>query len=386
MNCLSIDFNIFAVQNFKEFKLNIMNRLFGIVLMIMISGCSNPSGYNIQIALQGAKGKIFLEKYENGTFTPKDTAEFKNGVAVFKGKVDFPEMYILHIEGQEQRAVLFVENMNFKVSGNADSIQSIKITGSPVNDEYLSIKSVLDNDNRIAMVKYQEFQMAAQNNDTVNAIRLQKELQNLNNATLKKLTDFVKTNTASWVTPLFLEELQSIIEPEEMDSILNQLDPKLAVVPSVKAVKERLEKVRKVATGQIAPDFTQNNPEGKPVTLSAVYAKNAYTLIDFWASWCRPCREENPNVVAVYNDFKNKGFSVFGVSLDQDHDRWVQAIESDKLTWDHVSDLKYWQNEAAGLYSVSSIPANFLVDKSGKIVAKNLRGEDLRKKLEELLP
>jgi peroxiredoxin len=363
-----------------------MNKLLGIVSMTAILGCTDPEGYRIDITLQGGEGKIFLEKYEGGNFIPKDTAEFKNGTAVFKGKVDYPDMYILHLDGKEQRAVLFVENGKIKVTGKADSIQLIKIAGSAVNDEYQAIKTVLDQDNKVMMAKYQEYMMAAQNNDTAKAAGLREEVQTLSGVTEKKVIDFVKTNTASWVTPLFLEELQSSMEPEELDSILNRLDPKLAVVPSVKAIKDRLEKVKKVAVGQIAPDFTQNNPEGKPVTLSDVYAKNTYTLIDFWAAWCKPCRGENPNVVAIYNDFKNKGFSVIGVSLDRDHDPWVQAIESDKLTWTHVSDLKYWQNEAAQLYTVNSIPSNFLVDKSGKIVAKNLRGDDLRKKLEELLP
>ena len=198
--------------------------------------------------------------------------------------------------------------------------------------------------------------------------------------------DFVRNNPASWVTPLYLPQVQNMMETDELDSLVKRLDPKLAVVPAVINLKERLVKLRKVAEGQIAPDFTMNDPDGNPVKLSDVYAKNKYTLIDFWAAWCGPCRQENPNVVAVYNEFSPKGFSVFGVSLDQDQDRWIKAIEDDKLTWAHVSDLKYWQNEAAGLYAVNSIPANFLVDNTGKILARNLRGEDLRKKVAELLP
>jgi len=158
------------------------------------------------------------------------------------------------------------------------------------------------------------------------------------------------------------------------------------VVPAVITLKERIVKLRAVAIGQIAPDFVQNDKDGNPVKLSDIYSQNEYTLVDFWAAWCGPCRQENPNVVAVFNDYKGKGFGVFGVSLDQDRDRWLKAIEDDKLTWPHVSDLKFWQNEAATLYGISSIPANILVDKSGKIIARNLRAQGLRDKVAELLP
>ena len=135
--------------------------------------------------------------------------------------------------------------------------------------------------------------------------------------------------------------------------------------------------------GTDALDFTQNDISDKPVTLSSF--KGKYVLVDFWASWCRPCRAENPNVVKIYNKFKSKNFTVLGVSLDQQKDAWLKAIEKDNLTWTHVSDLQQWNNAVAQLYRVQSIPQNFLIDPKGKIVAKDLRGEDLEKKLCEYL-
>ncbi|NQU87519.1 MAG: TlpA family protein disulfide reductase [Mariniphaga sp.] len=143
--------------------------------------------------------------------------------------------------------------------------------------------------------------------------------------------------------------------------------------------------MKTVAVGMTAPDFTQNDTEGNPLSFSDVYSANEYTLVDFWAAWCGPCRAENPNVVAVYNDYSEKGFTVFGVSLDQTKEDWLQAIEDDGLTWQHVSDLAYWNNAAAKLYAVNTIPSSLIVDKQGKIIAKNLRGEDLRAKISELL-
>ena len=136
-------------------------------------------------------------------------------------------------------------------------------------------------------------------------------------------------------------------------------------------------------TGEKAIELSGQLPDGSPFNLSDL--KGKYVLIDFWGSWCGPCRQENPNVVKVYNEFKNKGFDVFGVSLDQSKDDWVKAIADDKLTWTHVSDLKYWSSDAAKLYAVNSIPANFLLDETGTIIGRNLRGNDLREKVKELL-
>ena len=135
--------------------------------------------------------------------------------------------------------------------------------------------------------------------------------------------------------------------------------------------------------GAIAPDFTQNNIDGKPVKLSDFRGK--YVLLDFWASWCGPCRMENPNVVEAYKKFKNKNFTVLSVSLDKAKDAWVEAVKEDSLIWTQVSDLKFWYNEVAQKYSIQSIPQNFLIDPKGKIIAQTLRGEDLEAKLKEVL-
>ena len=174
------------------------------------------------------------------------------------------------------------------------------------------------------------------------------------------------------------------MEPEEMESMINGLDTAIAALPQIKSIKERLAVMKAVAVGQKAPDFTMNDINGNPVSLSSKLGTKLL-LVDFWAAWCNPCRQENPNVVKVYNEFHKKGFDVFGVSLDQKKEDWLKAIADDKLTWTHVSDLKYWGNEAARLYAVNSIPSNFLLDETGTIIGRNLRGEDLYKKVKEIL-
>ena len=170
---------------------------------------------------------------------------------------------------------------------------------------------------------------------------------------------------------------------EDLKAINKAMDPSIANSAYVKKLAEREIILGKVEPGQPAPEFTMNDTTGKPISLSSL--KGKVVLVDFWASWCGPCRAENPNVVAAYKRFSSKGFTVFGVSLDTDKDKWLQAIAKDGLTWPHVSDLIGWDNAAAKQYGVMSIPASYLLDKEGKIIASNLRGEELVKKLEELL-
>jgi peroxiredoxin len=354
-------------------------------LLLFGFACSQQKGYKIEVSLEGAEGVVVLEQREGSRFVVKDSARFTDGKAVLQGKVDFPEVYFMSIQGTNQRGLVFVENVKMKVTGHPDSLRFIRVTGSPVNDEYQAIRTELDADSERGMARYQEYQLAVQQGNP-DAGKIMEEVRAIFDQQEEKMVQFIQNNPKSWVNPILLEQVQQGREPQDLEALILALDPAVRAVPGVQAISERLEKLKAVAIGQIAPDFVQNDPDGNPVRLSEIYAKNAYTLIDFWAAWCGPCRMENPNIVAVYNDYKDKGFNVFGVSLDRSREDWLKAIDDDKLTWDHVSDLQYWQNEAAALYSVNSIPASFLVDREGKIVAKNLRDEALREKIAELLP
>ena len=169
----------------------------------------------------------------------------------------------------------------------------------------------------------------------------------------------------------------------ELELVLAGFDSTLNQSSYVKTLTEMTSVWKQVAVGQPAVNFIQNDSTGSPISLESL--KGQYVLIDFWASWCGPCRDENPNVVAIYNDLHDKGFEIIGVSFDTSKEKWIKAIEDDKLTWHHVSDLEGWSNAVGGLYGVRSIPHTVLLDKEGIIIAKNLRGDELREKLEELL-
>lgn len=354
-------------------------------MLLFVMGCTQQKGYKLQVELSGAEGLLKLEQREGGRFVVRDSVMIAEGKATFQGSVEYPDVYYIRVDGLNQLGMIYLENAKMKVTGTVDSIRFLKVTGSPVNDEYMAIRKVLDEFSDKGMARYQEYQLAVQQGNP-DAPKMMEEVRAIFDQQEERIVGFIKDNPASWVNPLMLQQIQQSKEPEELEALLSGIDPAIHVVPAVRQIAERIEKLKVVAIGKTAPDFVQNDPDGNPIRLSEVYAKNEYTLIDFWAAWCGPCRMENPNVVAVYNDFKDKGFGVFGVSLDRSKEDWLKAIEDDKLTWPHVSDLKYWQNEAAALYSVSAIPANFLVDRKGTIVGRNLREEALREKVAELLP
>lgn len=362
-----------------------MKKLLVFILGVSLFACTQQTGYKISVNLEGADGQILLEKRGPGAWVPIDTVDLVNGVAVFEGEVEHPEDYYLSVLGQRNKTIVFVENATMTITGKADSIYLAKITGSATHDEYESVNGEIKRITDEYMELYRQSREAAAANDTAKAEELMAKVNEMYESTSTLQEDFVKNNPASYVSPYFLSSIQHGKDVEELDAIVSALDPKLGSLETIVSLKERIAKLKTVAVGQIAPDFTQNDAEGNPIKFSDIYSQHELTLIDFWAAWCGPCRGENPNVVAVFNDYKDKGFTVFGVSLDREKDAWLKAIEDDNLTWTHVSDLSYWQNAAAQLYAVNSIPHSLLVDKTGEIVAKNKRAEELRKTVAEIL-
>jgi peroxiredoxin len=362
------------------------NYLFGLIIIMVLAGCTSSPHYTITGKIDGSDSvTFFLQKREDGKLITLDSAMSVKGSFTMKsGKVDYPQMIQLVAGGTRKRTAFYLENSEITITGSLDSLFNAKVTGSKTQDEYNAILASYNSLSDIYSKAYQDYQVARKANNQAVMDLNEKKADSIQTEISKLQKEYVRTHPSSYVTPYLIQNLSYEMSPEELEPMLNGLDTAIAALPQIKTLKERLLVMKSVGTGQKAPDFTMNDPDGKPVSLSSKIGSKLL-LVDFWAAWCNPCRQENPNVVRVYNDFHKKGFDVFGVSLDQNKEDWVRAIADDKLTWTHVSDLKYWANDAARLYAVNSIPSNFLLDDKGIIIGRNLRGEDLYNKVKEIL-
>lgn len=357
-----------------------------VVISIVSWACSSEPGYVVKGKIEGSDSIMFyLQKREAGKTINIDSAISKKGSFTMKnGAVDYPQLVQLVAGDTRKRTSFYLENSEITVEGTLDSLFKADIKGSKTQDEY---QTFVDSNKPLSDAYaslYSEYQTASQSGNAAKVAEIETKAEELQKQMLDNQKNFVKNNPSSYVSPSILSSLAYEMEATEIESIINTFDTAIVNLPQMKDLRARVEVMKAVAVGQKAPDFTMNDVDGKPVTLSSKFGPKLL-LLDFWAAWCGPCRQENPNVVKVYNEFNKKGFDVFGVSLDQTKEDWVKAIADDKLTWTHVSDLQYWSNSAAKLYAVQAIPANFLLDENGTIIGKNLRGDDLYNKVSEVL-
>ncbi len=355
---------------------------------------TNTDGYHVSGTIDSMEDgvKVFIETPDNqGGVTTVDTAFVKNGKFEFKGKAKEIEIAYLQIEDLQGKIPFVLENQKITITAYKDSLQASKIGGSYNNDELTKFNKEFENFqkkvNKFQTVNSDAFMAAQQANDTETMTKISEDYMTLEKEFTVFTNAYVTENPNSFVTLMLLAQM---VNNPDADFTKVKADAE-ALAPELKSTKigleiqEKLKSLSSTSVGQMAPDFSAPNPEGKIVSLKESLGK--VTLIDFWASWCGPCRRENPNVVALYNEFHDKGFNIIGVSLDKEDkkDEWIKAIEVDKLTWTQISNLKFWQDPIAKQYNVQGIPATFLLDAEGRIVAKNLRGAELRAKVAELL-
>lgn len=344
-----------------------------------LAACNAQSGYKVTGTVEGMPdGKAIIATVNGSSLDTLAKADVKNGSFEFTGNVSEPTGAYIMVIGQRGAIPFMLENANITVNAGQAGLTVTGSEGQKIYDQFMAINTTTQQE---AMKLQQEYQAA--NGDQAKMQAVQEAYAKLMTDAQAKETELIKANPDSYVSTFVIVSGMGQMEYEQLKERYNLLGEKAKASAQGKAIAAQIAKLESTAIGQIAPNFTITTPEGESISLYDI--KGKVKLIDFWGSWCGPCRGENPHVVEIYKEYHPKGLEIFGVSLDNNKEAWVKAIADDGLVWKHGSDLKGWQSAPAQLYSVSGIPHTVLLDENNKIIAKNLRGDELKQKIAELL-
>ena len=368
-------------MSMKKFAFIVINILFFSTITK-----AQDSSFTINGKLEKIKeGTIFLNIYEDDK-TVRDSSLIADGNFKFTGHV--PSVFFATLTmplKSNDYFTFYVEPVTMNISGRGDSLKLLNVKGSALNDDDRLFKSRMKNVSRWEDTNSKLYESAY----TAKNKKVMDSLDEVDFDVLKAkrevVAQFVKDYPQSIRAAMAIAENYAYYaEAADVEPLYNLLDEKIKTSTKGIEIKKLIAVYSTVAIGNEAPEIAEETTDGKTLNLSSLHGK--YVLLDFWASWCGPCRRENPNIVAAYKEFKDKGFTVFGVSYDTKKDKWQKAIADDQLNWFQVSDLKGWKNSTSDQYGIKAIPSNLLLDKDGKIIAKNLFGKKLTDKLAELMP
>ena len=355
-------------------------------LTLFSCGGTDATGEKVVITgnLQNVpQGVVVLSQYTDSRPKVLDTLEIKsNGDFSFEfDSISAPTFYELNLYGQRVvKLALFTEDVDVKF--NFSDPTSLQIVGSKDSKEMLKLEKLMEEYQVKVNQLNERYYEAMSKNDAPVIQQIQVDAMTLESQQVVSVKEMIESMGNSFASLAAIGLLNPQNDFPFIDALVTELNDNYPGSPAILQMKQQLDELRVLAVGQEAPDIVLPDPSGKSTKLSDLRGK--YVLIDFWAAWCKPCRQENPNVVRLYTQYNSKGFEVFGVSLDRSREDWIKAIADDRLNWTQVSDLLYFNSAAAELYQIQAIPATYLIDPDGKIIAKDLRGPSLEAKLAEL--
>ena len=366
--------------------------LMAVVFSVFFMACKQEAGWEVTV-----RGKVgfpqqgeieLVEMKQDGSGKKEPITLTENYTYEKKIRIIEPGYYRLSFYGK-QFVTFILDKSDVEVNADGNNANGFfEVKGSPDQDLIMKVQSVMNNvQNSPDLMQLEtEFSLASSNQDLPRITELQNEYMRIITKGHDLVAAILKDQPVSLGVINLLQQNNLLDRDKYYELYVSTADKLKKEWPDYAASKEfvaMVDKMKVTAIGQITPEIEMPNPDGQVIKLSSLRGK--YVLVDFWAKWCGPCRRENPNVVKAYNKYKTKGFEVFGVSLDRNKEDWVQAIQEDGLTWTQVSDLKYFESKAASDFNITAIPFSILLDPQGKIIAKNLRGAALDKKLEEVL-